>query len=130
MQELNIPSGYQRIMPYLIIEGAADFFKFMQAVFGATEKMKVMRDEHTYMHAELQIGENTIMFTDATAEFPVQNAGLFIYVANCDDTYNKALANGATSIMEPVDQDYGRGAGVKDAFGNTWWITGALQSEA
>jgi PhnB protein len=75
MQELNIPSGYQRIMPYLIVKGAAEFFTFMQTVFGATEKMKVMRDEQTYMHAELQVGESTIMFTDATEEFPVQNAG-------------------------------------------------------
>jgi len=123
MRELNIPQGYQRIMPYLIVEGAAKFFTFMQTVFGATEKMKVMRNDTTIMHAELQIGENTIMFTDATAEFSVQNAGIFIYVPNCDDTYEKALANGATSIMEPVNQDYGRGAGVKDAFGNTWWIT-------
>jgi len=123
MQELNIPAGYQRIMPYLIVKGAADFFSFMQTVFGATEKMKVMRDEQSYMHAEMQIGENTIMFTDATDDFPEQNAGLFIYVANCDETYEKALANGATGIMQPTNQDYGRGAGVKDAFGNTWWIT-------
>jgi PhnB protein len=123
MQELNIPTGYQRIMPYLIVKGAAEFFTFMQTVFGATEKMKVIRDEQTYMHAELQVGESTIMFTDATAEFPVQNAGLFIYVANCDTTYQTALDNGATSIMEPAKQDYGRSAGIKDAFGNTWWIT-------
>lgn len=123
MQEANIPQGHQRIMPYLIIKGAAEFFKFMQTVFGATEKMKVMRDEHTYMHAELQVGESTIMFTDATKEFPVQNAGMFIYVPDCDTTYQAALANGATSIMEPANQDYGRSAGIKDAFGNSWWIT-------
>jgi len=123
MQELNIPQGHQRLMPYLIVQGAAKFFAFMQAVFGATEKIKVMRNEFTYMHAELQVGESTIMFTDATEEYPVQNAGLFIYVPNCDTAYEAALANGATSIMEPAKQDYGRSAGVKDAFGNTWWIT-------
>ena len=125
MEELNIPQGYQRIMPYLIVNGAAKFFAFMQTVFGATEKVKVMRDGTRYMHAELQIGSNTIMFTDATEEYPVQNAGLFIYVANCEATYQKALDNGATSIMEPTKQDYGTGAGIKDAFGNTWWITQA-----
>lgn len=125
MEELNIPNDYQRIMPYLVVNNAAGFFSFMQTVFNATEKMKVMRDENTYMHAELQVGASTIMFTDATEEYPVQNAGMFIYVANCNTTYQKALANGATSIMEPAKQDYGHSAGVKDAFGNTWWITEA-----
>jgi PhnB protein len=125
MEELNIPAGYQRIMPYLIVNGAADFSKFMQTVFGATEKLKVMRDGQLYMHAELQVGSNTIMFTDATEEYPVQNAGLFIYVADCKATYSKALENSATSIMEPTKQDYGLAAGVKDAFGNTWWVTQA-----
>jgi len=125
MQELTIPAGYQRIMPYLIVKGAAEFFAFMQTVFGATEKMKVMRDDQTYMHAELQVGESTIMFTDATADYPVQNAGLFIYVPDCNITYQTALAHGATSIMKPAQQDYGLSAGIKDAFGNTWWITGA-----
>ncbi|WP_345950506.1 VOC family protein [Mucilaginibacter sp. PAMB04274] len=98
----------------------------MQTVFGATEKLKVMRNETTIMHAELQVGTSTIMFTDATEDYPVQNAGLFIYVADCDTTYQKALANGASSIMEPANQDYGRSAGVLDAFGNTWWISQVL----
>lgn len=126
MESLNIPAGYQRIMPYLIVKGAPAFFTFMQTVFGATEKMKVMRDEHTYMHAEMQIGEATIMFTDATEQYPVQNAGLFIYVQDCDGTYQKALDNGASNIMPPANQDYGRSCGVQDAFGNTWWITQAV----
>ncbi|WP_345953564.1 VOC family protein [Mucilaginibacter sp. PAMB04168] len=126
MQELNIPEGYQRVMPYLIVKDAARFFTFMQTVFGATEKLKVMRNETTIMHAELQVGTSTIMFTDATEDYPVQNAGLFIYVADCDTTYQKALANGASSIMEPANQDYGRSAGVLDAFGNTWWISQVL----
>ncbi|WP_431200968.1 hypothetical protein ACQ86K_30970 [Mucilaginibacter sp. P19] len=28
--------------------------------------------------------------------------------------------------MPPADQPYGRSAGVKDPFGNTWWITNPL----
>ncbi|HET9409230.1 MAG TPA: hypothetical protein VFO39_18450 [Candidatus Sulfotelmatobacter sp.] len=34
-----------------------------------------------------------------------------------------ALAAGAISVQEPRDQPYGdRNAGVKDAFGNTWFL--------
>lgn len=125
MQDLNIPQGHQQVMPYLIVKNAAGFFDFMQAVFGATEKMKVMRDEYTIMHAEMELGNSTIMFTDATNDFPVQTAGMFIYVDDCDAVYLKALSLHAKSIMPPADQDYGRSAGILDPYGNTWWITSA-----
>jgi PhnB protein len=123
MQSLNIPQGHQQVMPYLIVKNAAGFFDFMQVVFGAAEKVKVMRDEYTIMHAEMELAGSTIMYTDATNEFPVQTAGLFIYVDDCDAAYVKALGLNAKSIMPPADQDYGRSAGIADPYGNTWWIT-------
>lgn len=123
MNNLNIPEGYQQVMPYLIVPGAARFFDFMQKVFGAREKMTTMRDVHTIMHAELWIGESTIMYADSTDQYPPSTAGLFVYVEDADATYAKALAEGATSVQEPVDQHYGRSAGIKDPVGNTWWLT-------
>lgn len=123
MEKMNIPEGYQRVMPYLIVQNAPDFFRFMQSVFNATEKYKVMHDETKIMHAELKIGESTIMFADSTDEFKPQTAGMFVYVPNADETYKKALAEGATSIMEMSDQSYGRSGGVVDPFGNIWWIS-------
>jgi PhnB protein len=123
MKTVNIPEGYSQLMPYLIVENAAAFISFTQKVFDATEKFKTMRDEHTIMHAEISIGESVIMMADATDQFKQQNAGLFIYVDDCDAVFQKALDNGATTVMEPADQSYGRSGGVKDAFGNTWWIT-------
>lgn len=123
MSKLNIPEGYQQVMPYLIVTGAVRFFDFMQKVFGATEKLKTMRDEHTVMHAELQIGESTIMYADSTEQYPPSTAGMFVYVQDTDATYAKALAEGAVSVQEPVDQHYGRSAGIIDPVGNTWWLT-------
>lgn len=123
MKTVNIPEGYQQIMAYLIVENAAAFISFTQKAFGATERLKTMRDEHTIMHAEISIGESVIMMADATDQFKQQNAGLFIYVDDCDTVFQKALDNGATTVMEPADQSYGRSGGLKDAFGNTWWIT-------
>lgn len=122
---MNLPNGHQQIMPYVIVENASAFINFLQTVFGATERSKHLRDNNLIMHAELQIGESVIMLADTTADYPEQTAGLFIYVQDCDATYQLALANEAVGILEPRDQDYGRSAGVKDAFGNTWWITGA-----
>lgn len=98
---------------------------FMKSVFGATEKMNMMRDKHIIMHAEIQLGDSTIMFSDATAQFEPRPAGMFVYVENADETYAKALAAGATSLMPPADQEYGRSCGVLDPFGNSWWPTTA-----
>jgi PhnB protein len=122
----EIPENYQRIMPYLIVKNAAAFFEFTQKVFGATKQYKQMRDENTIMHAELNIKGSTIMYCDSTEIYHVQNAGMFIYVDSCDETYKKAIDNGAESVAEPAGMPYGRSAGVKDAFGNTWWINEAV----
>jgi PhnB protein len=120
----NIPEGYNQVMPYLIVDGAAAFIKFMQTVFGATEKLKEMRDERLIMHAEITIGESVIMLADATEAYKPMGGSFFIYVANCNAVYKKAMDAGATSLGEPAQQSYGLSAGIKDNFGNTWWITG------
>ena len=99
MEDLAIPEGYQRVRPYLIIKNATAFFNFTKKVFEATEKIKIMLDDTHIRHAELHIGESTIMFADSNEEFKPQTAGLFVYVQDADETYSKALAEGAISVM-------------------------------
>ena len=114
-------------MPYLILNGAEKFIDFMKTVFDAEETYKTMRDEKTVMHAEIMIGDSTIMFADTTDVYGVSNAALFIYVEDADATYKKAIETGAQVVTEIADQGYGRSGCVKDPFGNTWWITGVSQ---
>ena len=120
---MKIPPQYNRVMPYMILPNAAEFVVFMKEVFGAEEQIIVPRSEGVIMHGELRIGDAVIMFADVTAEFTARPAGIFIYVDNVEDTYKKAMAAGAMSVMEPVKQDYGFTCGFKDVFGNDWWPT-------
>lgn len=122
---MNIPEGYQTVMVYLIVDGAAKFIDFTTHVFNAVEKKEVrsMRDENTIQHSEIRIGDSTIMFADSTEEAKPRTAGFFIYVENADETYKKAIARGATAVSGLSDKSYGRSGGVKDPFGNIWWIT-------
>ena len=122
-KDTNIPVHYQTVMPYLVIRDVAKFIGFMKTVFGAEQGHTVMRDEHTVMHGELTVGGSMIMFADATESFAPRPAGMFIYVPDADATYQKALDAGATSVMPPADQPYGRSCGISDSFGNDWWPT-------
>ena len=126
MEKLQLPEGYNTVMPYLIVKDALGLMQFLEEVFGAEEKMRVMADNGQLRHGEVLRNESCIMIAEASDQWTVQNAGMFIYVGNADDTYKKALAAGASSIMEPVNQTYGRSCGVTDPQGNTWWITSAL----
>ncbi|OCB75952.1 glyoxalase [Flavobacterium piscis] len=125
---MNLPSGHQTIMPYLILKGASRFIDFCKKVFDAKDSnQQVLRDDGTVMHAEIIVNGSTIMVTDETKDWSQQNANLFVYVPDADETYQKALDNGATSLMGLSDQDYGRTCGVTDPFGNIWWITSVKQ---
>ncbi len=123
---MKLPEGHQVIMPYLMLNGALDFIEFTKAVFNAEVSLHMhqMRPDYkTVMHSEIRIGGSTIMFSDATDQWKEQVANLFVYVENADDTFKKAIDLGAAVVMDLSDQNYGRTCGVKDPFGNTWWIT-------
>ena len=52
-----------------------------------------------------------------------------VTVADTDETYRRALNAGATSETEPEDRFYGdRNGGVKDPFGNIWWIVTRVEN--
>lgn len=122
MSKLIFPTDHQQAMPYLVIKGAADFIKFMEHVFDTKEKMRFMQDEHTIAHAEITIGESVLMIADAAAGLAPCSGGIFVYVTDADAIHAKAVAAGATSVMEIQDNPYGRSGGFMDPFGNTWWV--------
>jgi len=120
---MNIPENHQTVMPYLVLRDVRGFLKFAQNVFDAEILVEYLDENNRVMHAEIRIGDSTIMMGEANEIWTVNNAGMFIYVENADKTFQLALNEGAKSILEITDQDYGRSGGVKDPFGNIWWIT-------
>lgn len=120
---MQIQEGHQVVMPYLVIPQADKFYEFVKNVFDGKETQRFLNDDKKLMHGEVNIGGSTIMFGNCDEEWKPQPAGLYITVENADETYRKALENGATVVTELSDKDYGRTGGVKDPFGNIWWIT-------
>jgi len=119
-----IPEGYHSITPYLVVRDAEKELAFLTKAFGAVPTHPPhKRPDGKIMHAEMKIGDSRVMLGEATEEWPPTANSLYLYVPDVDATYKHALAAGAQSTMEPMDQFYGdRSGGVMDPNGNIWWI--------
>ncbi len=83
-----------------------------------------------YLH--LRGSEKMIPFLEldeAHGEFQPMPCHLHLHVDDADAMYARAIRAGATSIDAPSDKPYGRSGGVKDAFGNSWYMTSPLQQK-
>jgi len=116
-----IRPGFHTITPYLIVPDADKLIDFLKRAFGATETFGSPGGAGG-IHIELRVGDSMLMVggkADATPA-PVT---MYLYVPNVDAVYKRAVEAGGMSVAEPANQPYGdRHGGVRDAFGNTWYI--------
>jgi len=118
-----IPEGMHTVTPFLVVDGANDLIRFIEQSFDGKVTSIMKTKEGRVMHAGVQIGDSQIMVTDSTEQYPAGQSRLYLYVDDVDSTYEKALDAKAASLREPTDEFYGdRSSGVKDAWGNEWWI--------
>ncbi len=92
--------------------------------FGAQVIMRHDAPDGTVRHARVAIGNSIVMVSDARDEYQPMPAGVYMYVENADEVYERALRAGATPLYLMADMPYGdRMGGVTDAFGNEWYIS-------
>jgi len=117
------PEGLRSVQPYLHLREAHKMIPFLEAAFAA-EAMGVHKSsEGAVLHATIRIGNATLEIDEAHGEFQPMPCHLHVYVPDTDAVYALALRAGATSIETPQDKPYGdRAAGVKDTWGNSWFI--------
>jgi PhnB protein len=122
------PDGYQSVIPYLHVNGAAKLIAFMKDVFDAREIAVYPRPDGTVGHAALRIGDSVVELADVSAEWPAMPCALQVYVPDTDDSYHRALKAGASSLLPPATQFYGdRTASVQDSSGNNWYIATQIE---
>lgn len=118
-----IPDGYHTVTPYLMVDDAAGLTEFLEKAFDAKQTESIKRPDGAIMHAEVRIGDSTIMMSDACESMGPMPASIHLYLEDCDRFYKRALEAGATSVMEPADMFWGdRFGSVKDKWGNQWSI--------
>jgi PhnB protein len=119
-----VPEGFHAVTPYLIVDNAAGLIEFIQKAFDGKLTFITKDDDDRIVHATVKIGDSTIMISDTMEGMSAQTAMLYLYLEDVDAVFRKAVQAKATSIQEPKNEFYGDRAGaVKDAAGNTWWIS-------
>ena len=118
-----LPEGLHNVNPYLHPRRAEPLINFLKRAFDAQEVVKYVSPDGVVNHAQLRIGDAMLEMGEAHGRYETMPAMVYLYVPNVEDAYRRAVAAGATSFQEPTDQPYGdRNAGVRDNFGNTWYL--------
>jgi len=118
-----VPEGLNDVNVYMHPLRAEPVISFLRRAFGARELSKYASPDGVVHHAEIRVGTSVLEMGEAHGPHQPMASVLYLYVPDVDAVYRRALQAGATSISEPADQPYGdRNAGVKDPFGNTWYI--------
>ena len=124
-----IPKGMHTLTPNLVVRDCAKAIEFYKRAFGAEEKGRFTApDGKSIWHAELRIGDSIFFMND---EMPGMSSGptgdrpgpvtMWLYVPDCDASYQRAVSAGAASMRPPEDAFWGdRCAAVRDPFGHSW----------
>jgi PhnB protein len=104
------------------VYGRLDLLDFAERVFGAVELERNAIKNGFLVQA--RIGDSVIVLSAMEPPYEeATTASLYVYVEDVDATYIRALAAGGSSLSAPADKPWkARQAGVKDSFGNIWYI--------
>ena len=126
-----VPEGYHTVTPYLVVNNAAEAIAFYKRAFGAKEIMRMDGPQGKISHAELRIGDSTMMLSDEMPDSGTKapqslggtTAGIFLYVEDADRTFKQATSAGAEIETPLADMFWGDRFGrLRDPFGHSWSI--------
>jgi uncharacterized glyoxalase superfamily protein PhnB len=120
----NRPQGYNTINPFIITKKAAQLMEFLQKVFGAKEVKEAftMDTDGLLLHAELRVGNSTILLADTKEGWPFTPSLLQIYVEDVEKTLQRAEELGAKIVTKPTDFYGDIFSRFVDPWDNLWWV--------
>ncbi len=126
------PEEYHTVTPYMIVHDGAGAIEFHKKAFGAKELMRMPGSDGKIGHAEIKIGDSTIMLADEAALLNIRSArslkgspvSMMLYVDDVDKVAQAAIKLGAKLIRPVEDKFYGDRSGtLEDPYGHTWNIS-------
>jgi len=127
----NAPAGYTTVAPWIVTPDTGQLLDFITAVFDGVELGRVRLEDATIGHAEIRVGDTVLLAFDRLPDWPAMPSLLRVFVADADETIERAVAAGARVVTAPATQAFGqRGGRVRDPFGNIWWISAVVEDVA
>ncbi len=124
-----VPAGYQRVMPCLKVERAAEAIAFYSAVLGAVECVRFENIQGKIGYVELKIGDAILMLGEGCDAESIPNqqsdarSSLYVFVEDVDKVVQKAREAGAQILALPEAKFYGhRTASFQDPYGHQWMV--------
>ncbi len=125
--------GYNTVNPYLTVNDVPGLINFITATFDGVLTEQIHQEDGRLAHTEIRIGNSLIMVGAPEVDAPMPRHAqprpgtFYVYVPDVDETYRRAMKNGANSFQLPVNRYYGdRVAAVVDRNDNVWWIATKL----
>jgi PhnB protein len=121
-----IREGFHTITPYLAVKQVMELIEFVKQAFDAEGAVYGIGSQGGY-HSEYKIGDSYLMIGGGDNwKGEAKLTALHVYVDDVDASYQRAIAAGAESIMEPIEAHGERIASVKDLTGNEWYLAKRL----
>lgn len=131
MSVKSIPDGFNTLSPHAVVKDGVAAIEFYKKAFGAEEVCRMPGpDGAGVMHAELRIGNSTLMIaeeypgcTQSPQSLGATTVELHIYCEDAERVFQRAIDAGATATMPVSEMFWGDRYGkLKDPFGHEWGV--------
>ena len=132
----GIPTGASVVIPRLVCRRPSEEIEFCVKTFAAVATVQREGPDGDVAHAMMLIGPAMLMIEGEWPTLPSRAPSLdgsspvpiYVYVADVDQTLERAVEAGATVLSPATDQFWGdRTAGVMDPAGHVWTIATRIE---
>jgi uncharacterized glyoxalase superfamily protein PhnB len=120
---MGSPEGEPNIYPEIVYRRGAEAVSWLERAFGFTATVQIPGPDGTPLHAEMRLGDSTVMLNLGSDHLPGDqpSQAISVRVEDPDQVFAQASAAGAVVVQAPVDTHYGaRSCWLRDP-GNFLW---------